>query len=116
VQVASDPLDAHAVLLRGHVGVMVVDLDGFGVGGCEILRQLCGTAQRLPISPRLVVITDRRDPREELFARHLGANAILGKPLDARQFCATVDADWTAPCPPPMLSRFFPRSHSRAAR
>jgi CheY-like chemotaxis protein len=91
VQIATDLAEAAEVLAHGKVGVMVVDINGSSMNGVEGLYRLRVAAQALPIPPRLVVMTDRREPELDRFARRLGAHAVLRKPLVPGLFIAMVE-------------------------
>jgi CheY-like chemotaxis protein len=91
VHVATDPVEAGQILAHEKVGVVVVDVNGTATKGFEVFQRLRAAAQALPIPPRLVVVTDRREPELERFARRLGVAAVLRKPMNHRQFIATVE-------------------------
>jgi CheY-like chemotaxis protein len=91
VHIATDPTEAGEILSREEVGVVVMDIDGAGMNGFEILHRLRVAAQALPIPPRLVMVTDQREPELEGFARRLGVAAVLRKPMNHRQFITTVE-------------------------
>jgi DNA-binding NtrC family response regulator len=88
VRVARGAIDASEILAKYDVGVAVVDLIVDGMNSFDLLRRLRdGSVPDL----RIVVMTDRREPELERFARRLGANAVLRKPLDPGQFISTVE-------------------------
>lgn len=91
VHIATDPAEAGEVFAHEEVGVVVMDINGAGINGFEVLHRLRVAAQALPIPPRLVVVTDRREPELERFTRRLGVDAVLRKPMNHRQFIATVE-------------------------
>jgi CheY-like chemotaxis protein len=91
VHIATDAAEAGEILAHEEVGVVVMDINGAGMNGFEVLHRLRAAAQALAIPPRLVVTTDRREPELEGFARRLGANAVLRKPMNHGQFIATVE-------------------------
>lgn len=91
VHIATYPAEAGEILAHEEVGVVVMDINGAGMNGFEVLHRLRVAAQTLPIPPRLVVVTDRHEPELERIARRLGADAVLRKPMNHGQFIATVE-------------------------
>ena len=89
VSVATGAGEASQILENGDVGVAVVDLNVRGMNSFELLRRL--RDESIP-DLRIVVMTDRREPEWERFARRHGADAVLRKPLDPGQFISTVEA------------------------
>ena len=97
VRAAADGTEACDILrCRGAaVTVLVADLDPAvsGMNGWELLRYVRGRFGGLPLptSPRIVAVTRRADAAVERFARRLGADAVLCKPLGPREFITTVE-------------------------
>lgn len=93
VRVAADGVAACELLCHENVSVVVVELNLPGMNGFELLRRLRGRfgAMQLPTAPRIVAVTNRSEPEVERFARRLGADAFLRKPLAPRQFISTVE-------------------------
>lgn len=88
VRVARGAVEASEILAKYDVGVAVVDLNRDGMNSFDLLRRLRdGSVPDL----RIVVMTDRREPELERFARRLGANAVVRKPLDPGHFISTVE-------------------------
>jgi CheY-like chemotaxis protein len=94
---AIDAHDACDILQRAGatiaVVVMSLDLAAQGMNGWELLRRLRGRFEGppLPVQPRVVVVTNRTEPEAEHFARRLGADAFLRKPVPPREFVTTVE-------------------------
>jgi len=99
VRVATDSADLCAIVRRENPAVVIMDLGAAGSAGFEVLRQLRGqtAAQQRPAEPRIIVVTDRREPEVERFARRSGADAFLRKPLAPGQFIDTVERLAAAP-------------------
>ena len=91
VRVARDAADACDIVAHEDVGVVMVDLNMPGLNGFEMLRHLREGSRAGTTPPRIVVVTDRTAPEVERFGRRLGADAVLRKPLEPRQFIATVE-------------------------
>ena len=91
VHVATDPAEADEILAHEEVGVVVMDINAAGMSGFEVFHRLRVAAQALTTPPRLVVVTERREPELERLARRLGVAAVLRKPMNHRQFIATVE-------------------------
>lgn len=91
VYIAGNPAQADALLAHERVCVVVVDVSGTETNGITFLQRLRAVAQTLPTRPRLVMITDRREPELERFAQRLGVDAVLRKPLHPGRFIATVE-------------------------
>ena len=92
---ASDGAEVADVLAKHRVDALVLDLQMPGVNGWEVLRTLRhrtsvpktrGTTAR----PKVVVVSARTEDETEAFARRLGADAYLTKPLWGAQLLATV--------------------------
>jgi CheY-like chemotaxis protein len=94
VRLAADGIEACDILRHEDVAVVVLDLNLPGMNGFELLRRLRGRFEprRLPTTPRIVVVTNHREPEVERFARRLGADAVLRKPLAPDQLIRTVEA------------------------
>jgi len=104
VQVAEDGVKALALLADWHIDLVVADLQMPGMNGWELLRHLrsrWGSDLALSRWPaRIVVVSGRTEHEVDRFARHLGADAFLPKPIDRRTLFNTVDALF-APTPAP---------------
>ena len=76
--------------------VLVVDLDPAvgGMNGWDLLRHVNGRFGGLPLpaQPRVLAVSRRTEPEVERFARRLGADAFLYKPLQPRAFIETAEA------------------------
>ncbi len=114
VHIVTDPTHAAEIVARGKVGVVMVDLNGVRTNGFEVLRGLHEIAQTLPTPPRLVAVTDLRDPRQKLFAQRLGAAAVLHKPLDPGQLISTIEALSADQNPRALVRGFLQRFYGRA--
>jgi DNA-binding response OmpR family regulator len=90
VCLAGDGITACAVVQHEEVAVVVLDTSLLGMNGAELVHQLRGRTEPLPTKPRILVVTGRQAPEVERSALRLGADAFLRKPLDPRQFIATV--------------------------
>jgi DNA-binding response OmpR family regulator len=94
VLVASDGAEVNEMLTRMQVDVLVLDLQMPGVNGWEVLRKLrsreTGTIGIQRPRPKVVVVSGRTEDETEAFARRLGADAYLTKPLWGTQLIATV--------------------------
>jgi DNA-binding response OmpR family regulator len=93
VRLARDGDEACDVIRHGDIDAVVLDASVPGVNGFEILQRLRGRSKRLPAAtkPRILVVTDRREPEVERFAFRLGADAFLRKPLAPARFVKTVE-------------------------
>ena len=97
VRSALDGTEACDILSHpgASVVVLVVDLDlaVCGMSGWELLRRIQARFGGLPLAarPRILVLSSRPDPEVERFARQLGADAFLPKPVPPRQFVETVE-------------------------
>ena len=92
VRLAKDEAEACDIMGDGDIAVVVLDVSVPGMNGLEVLRRLRGRSKPLPLAtkPRILVVTDRQDPKVERFAFRLGADAFLRKPLRPAQFIKTV--------------------------
>jgi len=90
VRLATDAAEASAIVAHEVVDVVVVDLGAPGMSDGAVLRQLRDGFGATP-PPRLVLVTDRTEPAVDRFARRLGVDAVLRKPLEPGQFIATVE-------------------------
>ncbi len=95
VRIATDVTEAVAILAHQAVCVMIVDMSRPRMNGFEGVQRLRAAGETLPIPPRLVVVTDQREPKLKRFARRVGADAVLRKPMNPGVFLALVDALWT---------------------
>jgi len=87
---AEDALEAVEALDGDRsVGILLLDLDEMSPGrsGWELLRYL----RRLASPPRVVVQSERVEAETENFARRLGAEAFLHKPLRPDELLDTID-------------------------
>ena len=93
VRLAGDGMEACDIVQHEDIAVVVLDLSLPGMNGFEVLRRLRSRFEtpRLPTAPRIVVVTDRHEPEVERFARRLGADAVLHKPLAPDQLIRTVE-------------------------
>ncbi len=85
--------EARDMVHRDSIDLLVLDLELPGMNGFELIRQVRGRWLRAPFSskPRILVATSRLEAEAQNFALRLGADALLTKPLDPRQFVETVD-------------------------
>jgi DNA-binding response OmpR family regulator len=95
VLTATDGAEVSELLGCHRVDVLVLDLQMPGMNGWEVLRALRRAAEdRAPglhvTTPKVVVISARTEDETEAFARRLGADAYLTKPLWGSQLLATV--------------------------
>jgi len=90
VRVALDVAAACETFAHDHVGVVLVDLSALGMNSLETLHRLRTAYAPLRVPRRIVAVTDR-DPASERFARQVGADAILRKPMNPGQLIATVE-------------------------
>jgi DNA-binding response OmpR family regulator len=95
VLAASDGAEVPDLLSRNHVDALVLDLQMPGVNGWEVLRKLRPGAdlqkrRATKVRPKVVVVSARTEEETEAFARRLGADAYLTKPLWGAQLLATV--------------------------
>jgi len=104
VEVAEDGVKALALLANRHVDLVIADLQMPGMNGWELLRHLRSRwSSDLGLShwpARIVVVSGRTEHEVDRFARHLGADAFLPKPIDRLTLFNTVDALF-APTPAP---------------
>ncbi len=92
IRLADDGTDVCDIVRSENIGAVVLDLNLPGVNGFEVLRRLRGrSGVRLESAPRVLVVTNRQDTEVEHFARRLGADAFMRKPLNPRRFIATVE-------------------------
>ncbi len=91
----------------GQPAIVLLDLKMPRVDGLEVLRQIKGDDQmkRIPV----VMFTSSREERDVLRSYQIGANAYVVKPVEFRQFVATLQglrSFWmTVNEPPPESSR-----------
>jgi CheY-like chemotaxis protein len=101
-EVAEDGVKALKLLADRHIDLVVADLQMPGMNGWELLRHLrgrWGSDLTLPHWPgRIVVVSGRVEHEVDRFARHLGADAFLPKPIDRLTLFNTV-AGLFAPAP-----------------
>ncbi|MFI5395226.1 MAG: response regulator [Candidatus Binatia bacterium] len=92
--VADDGVKALSVLSAKRVDLVVTDLQMPGMNGWELLRHLSGRwVSDLPSSrrpTRVVVISGRSEVEVSRFARCLGADAFLSKPIERSALVKTV--------------------------
>jgi DNA-binding response OmpR family regulator len=93
VRVAADGTEAYEIVRRRGAGVVVVDLGTPGTNGLEVIRTLCGRFAVLPLpaQPRIVAVSHADNQDLERFARRLGADVVMHKPLKPAQFVSTVE-------------------------
>jgi CheY-like chemotaxis protein len=93
VRSATDGPEACDIVQRDDISVVVLDLNLPGMNGFEVLRRLRSrfATPRLPSAPRVIVVTTRHEREVEHFALRLGADAFLRKPVEPREFIATVE-------------------------
>ncbi len=93
VRTAADGTQACEIARRGNTEVVVVDLTSPGTNGLEVIRQLRARFEfpRLPTQPRIIALTDTRQPEVERFARRLGAEVCLQKPTVSTHLIAAVE-------------------------
>jgi CheY-like chemotaxis protein len=72
----------------GQPAIVLLDLKMPRVDGLEVLRQLKGDEQMKSIP--VVMFTSSREERDVLRSYQLGANAYVVKPVEFRQFVATL--------------------------
>lgn len=95
-EVADDGAAALALLSDRRFDLVVADLQMPGMNGWELLRHLrgrWGAEVALPHQPtRIVVVSGRTEADVARFARTLGADAFLPKPVDRLTLFDTVAA------------------------
>jgi CheY-like chemotaxis protein len=103
-EVADDGAKALKMLADRPIDLVVADLQMPGMNGWELLRHLRGHwGSDLALSHwpgRIVVVSGRTEHEVDRFARHLGADAFLPKPIDRLTLFNTVTALF-APTPGP---------------
>jgi CheY-like chemotaxis protein len=103
-EVAGDGVKALELLADRNIDLLIADLQMPGMNGWELLRHLrgrWGSDLTLPHWPgRIVVVSGRVEHEVDCFARHLGADAFLPKPIDRLTLFNTVAALF-APTPEP---------------
>jgi len=111
-EVAEDGVKALALLAERHVDLIIADLQMPRMNGWELLRRLRGRwVSDLTLGqrrPRIVVVSGRTEHEVDRFARHLGADAFLSKPIDRRTLFHTVNGLFTstpAPQDAPITNR-----------
>ena len=91
----------------GYPAIVLLDLKMLKVNGLEVLRQIKAD-DRLKTIP-IVVFTSSREEQDVIRSYQLGANAYVVKPVEFRQFAATLQglcSFWmTVNEPPPDGSR-----------
>jgi PAS domain S-box-containing protein len=88
---ASSAQQAIALARQATPNMILSDVKFPGVDGFELCRQL-QQHQTLRHVPLALITEQPSGPEMELFARDLGAVALLMKPLTSSQVCAVVDA------------------------
>ena len=93
VRCADDTAGVYQIVEHEDVAVVVLDLSLSGNVGLEVFRRLRSRSgvPRWSREPRVVVVSSRQEPEVELFARRLGADAFLRKPLEPGEFISTVE-------------------------
>ena len=114
-EVAEDGVKALALLAERHIDLIIADLQMPRMNGWELLRRLRGRwVSDLTLGqrrPRIVVVSGRTEHEVDRFARHLGADAFLSKPIDRRTLFHTVNGLFTstpAPQGAPITNRSRP--------
>ncbi len=95
VRVAGDGLEACEIIRHESIALVIADLNLPGMNGFELVRRLrsrFGMPQLSPETPRILVMTDRKEPEVERFVMRLGADAFLRKPLAPRWFLTIVES------------------------
>lgn len=94
VVVARDGSEVSDVLASRHIDVLVLDLQMPGMNGWEVMRGLRDRGHMSPKqagqSPKVVVLSGRSEGATQAFARRLGADAYLTKPLRGAELVATL--------------------------
>ncbi len=93
VRAAADGTEACDIVRREGAAVVVVDIGSPSTNGLEVIRQLCGRFETLPmpVAPRIVALGNSVAPEMEDFALRLGVDALLHKPVAPAQFVTTVE-------------------------
>ena len=93
VRSADDSSEVRDIVAHEDIAVVVLDLNLPGGSGLEVLRRLRSRFElpRLSYEPRIVVVSSRQEPEVERFARRLGADAFLRKPVEPGEFIRTVE-------------------------
>jgi CheY-like chemotaxis protein len=93
VRFADDGAEADEVVRHECIALVVLDVDRPEMNGFDLLRRLQGRFESPPPArrPRILVVTARRDAAVKRFARRLGADAVLCKPLVPERFTATAE-------------------------
>ena len=113
VDIAGDGVQALALLADRRIDLIVADLQMPGMNGWELLRRLrnrWGSNLDPPNRPeRIVVVSGRTENDVECFARHLGADAFLAKPVNRLTLFDTVTSLFTPSHQPHCSSAVDPR-------
>ena len=94
---AADGSEAYDILCcpEADVAVLLVDLSPgtAGMNGWELLRRVQARfgGLRLAAQPKVLALSRSADSETEVFARRLGADAFLSKPLAPGELIATVE-------------------------
>ena len=101
VRSMGDGAEACELVQRVSPAVVVLSLGLPGMNGFEVLRRLRGRFEtlRMPMQPRIVVTSEREEAEVERFARRLGADAFLRKPVGANELIACVEHCLALPSP-----------------
>ncbi|HVN86422.1 MAG TPA: response regulator [Candidatus Binatia bacterium] len=94
VRSVCDGGEALEAFRRDPADVVVTELQLPGMNGLELIRQLRGRFQPLPLAaqPRVIVLSSESDPATQAFAMRLGADAFLKKPVVPAEFVHQVEA------------------------
>jgi len=94
VLTAGDGCEVPELLTNNKVDVLLLDLQMPGMNGWEVLRHLKAPATGLRTNkgprPKVVVVSGRNEDETVSFARRLGADAYMMKPLWGDEILATV--------------------------
>ena len=84
VRLADDAAGVRQIVEHEDVAVVILDLNLPGGSGLEVLRRLRSRFElpRLSREPRVIAVSSRQEPEVERFARRLGADAFLRKPIE----------------------------------
>ncbi len=84
--VAADGITASALAHDDDFDLLILDLGLPGKDGLEVLRDLRGSGQRLPV----IVLTARGDPHDRVEGLEMGADDYLPKPFHFEELVARI--------------------------